>query len=200
MKRLPTLYRKTNQTDFQLRNGSGYDTFEDCKEEMRNIRNDNGEFLIRDRFELSFHNIIPMLEVCSTPFINLKGFNYNIDRLIIKDNKCITSLEGIQTSKLNDLHLNNCVNLASFHNIHKHLNSTGVKEIFIYSSFTNITNLLGLMLIKSLIEIHVNFSSNCNLNYKNAIGYINHSISVGGDIMDCREELIANGLKEYARL
>lgn len=122
---LPTLYRKTTTSHFLLRDGSRYDDFESCKEELRKVKNDDGEFIIAHRFERSEFDIIEKLEIAYTSFKTMKGFEYNIRYLDLIKNGSLASLEGLEQCRVKKLIVSGNCNLVSFHNVHKHLKGNG---------------------------------------------------------------------------
>lgn len=150
-------------------------------------------------------------------FLNLKGFNlnpinnYENSHLRIINNNQLISLEGLQNSKFNQISIENNRNLTSLKDVHKHL-SQGVVQISLNQPIKS--NILGALKLPALriIEDYL-YDSSLSVNpfnkfiikdfdnTKNAIKIINkYLLTEERDIIECQEEMIEVGLKEYAKL
>ena len=106
----------------------------------------------------------------------------------------ITSFEGASTT-VNGYFWYNDNKLASLHNIHKHNKEIGKTIWFANNPITS--HILGLLLIKKLKAINIDLLTDDLLE---ASKIINKHLSLDRDVIDCQEELISAGLKEYAKL
>lgn len=136
----------------------------------------------------------------SCSIINQKIFRHYEPYTPIK--KCaisrtrLTSLEDFNLY-CNVLHLHENMMLTSLTNVHKQLSSI-IEEIELNHQPIR-SNILGLLKMKNLQGILVSEPVNDVIATK-PFGIVNNHLHLDKDIMECREELIANGLKEYAKL
>jgi hypothetical protein len=87
---------------------------------------------------------------------------------------------------------NNFKTLMTLKNINKHIECK--KIVFNYPK-NIIGNALSLLLIKNLEIISVSFGG-----HPPWLRIINKHLTLDKDVLECQEELITNGLKEYAKL
>jgi len=134
---------------------------------------------------------------------DLKGINFETDILIISSNPCFKSLSGIENQKeLLSLAIIACSQYSSMKDIRKHIPKCLV-EFEIENQIIN-DSILGLLLT-NIKTIRFNEQSGTRINLINttqnsAFRIIRNHLLGERDILDCQEQLITEGLKEYAKL
>lgn len=103
--------------------------------------------------------------------------------------KKLNSLEGIPKICHSYMRMSSCDSFTSFNNVHKFI--TGINSIF-YLPESLESNILGLLLIKKL--------DFCTGLKAPVMDIMNRHLSSGKDVLECQEELIEKGFKEYAKL
>jgi hypothetical protein len=133
--------------------------------------------------EIRFAQYSPINSMIGGPKIATEVFK------IIDFHSHITSLDGIAEKA----HVyRNYISIPSYQNVHKH-----IKEIGSIIEITNrvVSNMLGFVLIKGNFNIVVGGE---NDKLKEAINILNNDTTK--DVLEVQEELITNGLKEFAKL
>ena len=83
-------------------------------------------------------------------------------------------------------------NITSLHNIHKHLKEVGEERYINLKSNPIESHVLGLLLIKNLLEV--------SLDNKKVESIINKHLKGDRDVVECQEELLNKDLDDYAQL
>jgi hypothetical protein len=105
----------------------------------------------------------------------------------------LTSLEGAPQQVGYDFSCYECTSLTSLKGIGKQYLKKCDNELFLFSCKNLKSHMLGILLIKDLKKI--SFSDNIEVQ-----NIINKHLDGDRDILECQEELITNGLKEFAKL
>lgn len=121
--------------------------------------------------------------------------NYNVQ------NNKLTSLEGVAHKIGGWLGLEGN-NLTSLQGIHKLFKGGYIKEGIDISENPISSHILGLLLIPELTEIGFDVEEFTGQDKKllDAVRIINKHLHFKGDVIDCQQEMISAGLKEYAQL
>ena len=106
----------------------------------------------------------------------------------------LTSLKGAPKIITGDFVCSNNA-LTSLHDIHKYIKDIGGGIWFSNNPITS--HILGLLLIKNLKSINLDGLTG---NLLEASKIINKHLASRRDLIDCQEELISSGFKEYAKL
>lgn len=134
---------------------------------------------------------------------NLIGFNFETFNLRLFQNPCLISLEGLETRKeLGSLEINSCRQYNNLHDIHKHL-PRGIQTLR-FSDQVITGNMLGLLLL-NVEHLQINENSGTVFTAQHSkLSVVTRTIKRhwrnGRDILECQEELITDGYKEYAKL
>ena len=131
-------------------------------------------------------------------FVYGDDFNYKQDGGAVKlaegRYNNITSLEGLDINAKNcKIDFSQCKNL-SYTNVHKHIK--GARGVFIANNYVG--PLLGFLMIPNLQEVKRYISSDADLNH--ALEILNTHLAGERDLIDCQQELIEAGLKQYANI
>lgn len=155
-----------------------YPTFE-----QEILRNYEGEVYLPFQIDITHYPI----DISRLKITNFTGLPSKILGSFIVNDSTIKSIEGFPP-ELTEFHFNH---LPIQNNLHKHLKKAN--EIFLGNDF-NYRGFLSFILIKDLQEI---FSYS---KYKPIIDVINKHLQSDRDVLECQEELIEMGFKEYAKL
>lgn len=90
------------------------------------------------------------------------------------------------------------VGIKSFHNIHKYCKS--VNNSFYINSSKLESSILGLLLVKNVTDYLYGDRSNKDASQSIVILRNHYKADGSGDILECQEELIENGFKQFAKL
>lgn len=144
--------------------------------------------------ERLYYDSITYLSIKDTKFNSFKGINYNCKILICSDNINLMTFDGLKKSSsiksisLNSQHgfsITNCHKILSYDlehlNVTEPLNS-GILSLLKFPNFENL------------------FYMRTDYDFRLAAQILNAHLEEDRDMMECREEMIANGLKEYAKL
>lgn len=88
--------------------------------------------------------------------------------------------------------------IHSFEGIHKHFKGGFVFDIKIPKDLES--NILGLLLINQLDKIIIDIQDVKTSNLQPVVDIINRHLKADKDILECQEELLENGFKDYAKL
>ena len=118
--------------------------------------------------------------------------------ILVTKNNALTSLEGCPKEIFKNFHCNDNPSLTSLQGIHKIFKGGYIDGWINLSGCPIKSHILGLLLIKKLNAVVINqFSSD---EFKAAVKIINKHLQGDRDVIDCQQEMIEAGLKQYAQL
>lgn len=193
---LPLLDVLRQQTGIsvEIQGGKWYDNFNEVLQEIvDNCKKFDSE---KERdIEYFFMDYMKNVRVKETQFTSLKGIDYFCDILTLNDNTSLRSFEGLKKStSIRSIHLHNQY-FFNIHNSHKIL-SNDLKDIQVF----NTPIIGGLLSLLMLSEFKTLGSSLINLDFKVARNIINKHLQGDRDLLDCQEEMVQAGLKEFAKI
>ena len=145
--------------------------------------------------------------ICCRGLVTLEGCPRIVINLFEIVNAKITSIDGI-CEEAKTVNLKNCRHLTSLHGIHKQLKKC---EIISVEPEVLKSHLLGLLMIRGLQQIDYQFVAGMKSEGYRAVMILNKYLQIRketgitnsgdfGDIIDCQQELMENGLKAFAKL
>jgi hypothetical protein len=183
------------QTNLTISDGNGFTSIS----ELMLYYDNNYEFQQTRDLDRLYSEQLTNTLLDDTCFTTLGGFSFLCGALTLKDNKWIKHLEGIRTSKITSIFFDNQPELIHFPTISPEL-PKGLLKVRSNPGFTG--GLLSAFKLLQLKEInHLNSALSTPGSYVAACNIINrYLVSDDRDMLDCKEELMTAGLKEYGRL
>jgi hypothetical protein len=141
------------------------------------------------------------MEVENTSFTSLQGFNFNIVSLWLLNNLQLETLEGLNSvTNINLIGTNKIFNLQGFRKFApKKLKIIQLQDWYFKS------HLLSLMTLPEFKTLRIGSSIDSTIKsqegykiFDRAVRVINNHLQGERDVLDCQEQLITEGLKEYA--
>jgi len=141
--------------------------------------------------ELELPEQCKSLEIKNTNIKDLKSIPKHVESFFrLENNKSLSSLEGI-AEHIGMIVILRCPKIDNLHNIHKQIKSM-TRDFYFDDNIKS--NVLGLILIPGIRQI---------ISYGDKTADVAKILSKhikSQDILECQEELIKNGFKEYAKL
>jgi len=136
---------------------------------------------------------------------SLKNCPYRVNEDFMISDNALESFEGAPKFIGGDCYMGNQAMLESLHDIHKHFNEIKGGWISIPPSIKS--HILGLVLIKGLVDVTISASGNPNNNpnknqtLSKAVSIIQKYLGKGrSGVLDAQNELIENDLEDFAKL
>ena len=151
---------------------------------------------------LSWNDTFPsdVVITANKGLLSLNGCPQEVENLEISRNGDLASLSGISNTIGTSLTIVVNPKITSLHNIHKHIKH--VERIVIDGCIQS--NILGLLMIDGLIEVGLDHAGRgASTQLRDAIKCINKYLESDVNttsMIECHEELLELGLKQYARL
>ena len=183
-----------NETYLTISDGNGFASIS----ELMLYYDNNYKFQQTRDIDMLYSSTPNLTVLDNTCFTTLGGFSFLCGALTLRGNKWIKHLEGIRTSKITGILFDNQPELIHFPTISPEL-PKGLLRVGSNPGFTG-----GLLSAFKLLQLKgINHPSTLSDpgSYVAACNIINrHLVSDDRDMLDCKEELMTAGLKEYGRL
>jgi hypothetical protein len=180
------------RTMLVISGGIGFKTITDVVEHFEK----NFNFQQNRDMDMLYSEHLTPTELKNTPFETLEGFNFLHGQLFLKGNRKISSIKGIENSKITGLRLENQPEINDLREIVRLSPKTLTylaNDVEFEGGLLSVFKLQNLTQFRTIvIEQTSYFKANVIIN--------RHLKSEEHDMLSCKEELMNQGYKDYAKL